>query len=416
MKKVLIVTYFWPPSGKASVHWPLAIVKHLPKFDWAPIVATVDEDNFSEKDLSLLKEIPKNLIELKSKANDPFNFYKKFIGKNKDDALSASEAISLENKSLRHKLSIWIRMNLFVPDARVGWYFSATKMISKYLKKNKIDAVVTIGPPHSTHLIGNFVTNKFNIPHYPVLIDPWVDIVYYKNFKRSKPTLKIDNYLEEKILDESTKSIFVTKTTETEYHKKYKFLKNKTEVLPWGYNEEDFKKIKLKKKKYSIILHAGNIFDYQNPKYFWKAIALERKKGNDLRLRFIGTVAPEIKKSIENEGLTNCTEYIGFLPFNQIHSEMQNADYLLVCASEPRHVPGKLYEYLRAGKTIIAFGDNNIEVGNMIKSANCGKIFSYNYSKKDIFKIVKKSKPNLQEIKKYSRLNVTKKLSKILNS
>lgn len=416
MKKVLLITYYWPPSGSASSHWPLAIAKHLPKFGWEPIILTIDEENFSTKDFSLLKTVPEEIKVIRSKANDPFSFYKSFIGKKKNDLLSSSEVISTENKSLRHRIAIWIRMNLFVPDARVGWYFSATKMISKYLESNKIDSVITIGPPHSAHLIGHYIYKKYKIPFYPVLIDPWVNIIYYKNFKRSKLTLWLDNYLERRVLLDSTNSIFVTKTSESDYIKKYNFLNDKTSVLSWGYNEEDFKNLKQKRKPYSVILHAGNIFDYQNPKYLWKAISAERKKGIDLRLKFLGTVSPAIKNEIEKENLTQVTEYAGFLPFKEIHNEMLNADYLLVCASEPRHVPGKLYEYLRAEKPIIAFGDNNPEVDGMIMEGNSGKLFPYNYSKKDIFSIVKRCKPEIKTSKKYSRSIITKKLAEILDN
>ena len=416
MKKVLLITYYWPPSGSASSHWPLAIAKHLPKFGWEPIILTIDEENFSTKDFSLLKTVPEEIKVIRSKANDPFSFYKSFIGKKKNDLLSSSEVISTENKSLRHRIAIWIRMNLFVPDARVGWYFSATKMISKYLESNKIDSVITIGPPHSAHLIGHYIYKKYKIPFYPVLIDPWVNIIYYKNFKRSKLTLWLDNYLERRVLLDSTNSIFVTKTSESDYIKKYNFLNDKTSVLSWGYNEEDFKNLKQKRKSYSVILHAGNIFDYQNPKYLWKAISAERKKGIDLRLKFLGTVSPAIKNEIEKENLTQVTEYAGFLPFKEIHNEMLNADYLLVCASEPRHVPGKLYEYLRAEKPIIAFGDNNPEVDGMIMEGNSGKLFPYNYSKKDIFSIVKRCKPEIKTSKKYSRSIITKKLAEILDN
>ena len=68
---------------------------------------------------------------------------------------------------------------------RVGWNFTAIKAASRFIQKEKIDAIVSIGPPHSSHLIGLKLSKRFNIPHIPVLIDPWVDIVYYKNLKRS---------------------------------------------------------------------------------------------------------------------------------------------------------------------------------------------------------------------------------------
>ena len=190
MKKVLFITYFWPPSGKASVHWPLNMIKYLPDFDCDPSVLTVEMDNFSHPDESLLKEINQNLKVKKSKSSEPFNLYRRFIGKKKDEPLIASETISLVNKKFSHRLSIWIRMNLFIPDARIGWYLSAIKEGKKFLNGYKHDAIITIGPPHSAHLIGKKLSKIFNIPHVPVFIDPWTNIIYYKDFKRSKLTFK----------------------------------------------------------------------------------------------------------------------------------------------------------------------------------------------------------------------------------
>ena len=140
MKKVLFITYFWPPSGKATLHWPLSIIKYLPAAGWQPEVLTVENESFTQKDESLLKEVDPGLKVYKSKALEPFNVYRRFTGKQKDEQLVASETISTENKSLSHKLSIWIRMNIFVPDARIGWYLSAVKKGREILKGGDFSA------------------------------------------------------------------------------------------------------------------------------------------------------------------------------------------------------------------------------------------------------------------------------------
>jgi glycosyltransferase involved in cell wall biosynthesis len=240
VKRLLFITYFWPPSGKATLHWPLKIIKHLPENNWQPIVLTTDEDTFTQKDLSLLREVDPNLQVYKSKAFEPFDIYRKFIGKKPDEKLIASETISTTNRSLTHRISVWIRMNLFIPDARVGWNLSAVKTGKKIINENQIDAIVSIGPPHSSHLIGKKLSRKFNIPFIPILIDPWVDIIYYKGFKRSKPTLWIDNKLERSVLEQSSHTIFITESMREDYVKKYSFVKDKSSVLYWGYNEDDF--------------------------------------------------------------------------------------------------------------------------------------------------------------------------------
>ncbi len=422
MKKILFITYFWPPSGKASLHWPLDIIRHLPKDQIEPIILTVEEETFTQKDESLLRKVNPEWIVLKSKALEPFNLYRLFIGKKKDEKLIASETISTENKSFTHRISLWIRLNLFIPDARLGWYLTAVKKAKDFITKNKIDGIVSIGPPHSSHLIGLKLSKKFSIPHFPVLIDPWVDIVYYKNLNRSKFAKNIDNYFERSVLRNAKQVIFVTRSNEEDYQKKYDFLKDKTKVFYWGYDEDDFKSIPLNplpkegdfKETEKIIVHAGNLFAYQNPKNFWKQIKIKNNKGNKIKIRFIGSVDPEIIKYLNDIGLKESVELAGFLPYHEMIKEIMNADALLVCASEPRHVPGKLFEALRTGNPIIAFGDNNTEVKQIIESANAGMMFGYEESGEEFFEKINDFKASVNNYKYYDRKRISENFFNIL--
>jgi glycosyltransferase involved in cell wall biosynthesis len=417
MKKVLFITYFWPPSGKASLHWPLKVIKFLPEYGWQPSVLTVDEDTFSQKDESLLAEIDPALDVIKTKSFEPFNIYRKFTGKGQNDQLVASETISRDNASLTHKISIWLRMNLFVPDARIGWFFSAVPAANKLLKKEKFDAIVSIGPPHTSHLVGMNLSKKNKIPQIPVFIDPWVDIAYYRDFKRSAATLAVDNHLEKSVVKNASSVVFVTKTMMEDYIEKYDFIRNESNVLYWGYNEEDFINIETKEQsEIKTLVHSGNIFDFQNPKKFWVQLKDEIDSGRKLRIKFTGTVSPGIKDEIGKNCLTAYTEFLGFLPYDQLLKELINADYLLVCATEKRHVPGKLFEYLRTGKPIIAFGDDNEEVKNILSKTNAGMIFNYDQSGKEFFEKSDQLKTDLEKVKKFDRKNITRSLSNILNN
>ncbi len=418
MNKVLFITYYWPPSGKASLQWPLKIINHLPEFGWQPIVLTVEDDTFSDKDETFLKQMSEDLKVIKTKAFEPFNLYKKFTGKEKESKLVASETISTKNKGLAHRLSIWIRMNLFIPDARIGWYFPAVKEGANLISHEKIDAIVSVGPPHTAHLIGKKLSVKYNLPHLPVFIDPWVDIAYYKNFKRNSITLKIDNRLEKSVLQNAASTVFVTETMKKDYQKKFSFLKDKAHVLYWGYSEDDFKDIELKENAGSekVLAHAGNLFSYQNPVKLWGQIKKEIDIGNSIKIKFIGTVDEEIVKSISLAGLDPFTDYLGFLPYKKMLTEICNADFLLVCATEPRHVPGKLFEYMRTGKPIIAYGDNNKEVNRILEESNAGMMFSYDEDGKKFFTNYSNLKPDSAHFIKYDRIKISEVMSKILDS
>lgn len=379
---------------------------------------TVDEDSFSHSDSSLLNEIDPAMTVAKTVANEPFGHYRKFLGKRSDAPLIASETISMSNTDWKHRLAIWIRMNLFVPDARIGWYLSAVKGGTSLIQSQNPKTIISIGPPHSSHLIGKKLSKKYGIPHIPVLIDPWVDIVYYRNFKRNPVTIALDTHFERSTLKHASQVIFVTKSSQEEYIKKYPWLEKKSHVLYWGYNEENFseKHPCEPNADQEILLHAGNIFDYQNPVGLWNNIKKEVDGGKKLRIRFVGTVSPGIKSAITSSGLDAYTDYVGFLPYQEVVQEMIKAKYLLVCATEKRHVPGKLFEYIRTGNRVIAFGDDNREVEGILKKANAGILLPYHYRGQDIFQQLSAITPNTTTAKQFSREEIASQLAAILNA
>ena len=197
------------------------MIHHLPGFGWQPLVLTADDDTFSSRDESLLNEVDPDLKVFKARALEPFGIYRRLLGKEKNAPLTASETISTANRGLRHRLAIWIRMNLFVPDARIGWYWNAIRKGKQILRSENIQAIVSIGPPHTTLLVGKKLSELFKIPHIPVLIDPWVDIAYYRDFKRSAPTLALDRLFERSVLMQSSDVVFVTESMKDDYIRQY---------------------------------------------------------------------------------------------------------------------------------------------------------------------------------------------------
>ena len=163
-------------------------------------------------------------------------------------------------------------------------------------------------------------------------------------------------------------------------------------------------------------MHAGNIFSYQNPVNFWNEIKKNTVSRKNIRIKFIGTVDPDIKHTITESGLDNVTEYMGFLPYYEMLKEICEADFLLVCATEPRHVPGKLFEYIRTGNHIIAFGDDNDEVKKLLIQSNSGMLFKYDESVEEFFQKFNTFVPNPEYIKQFDRKKISEELSKILDT
>ena len=98
MKKVLIITYYWPPSGGSGVQRWLKFTKYLPKFDWKPFVYTPENPYFEVKDEAFLSDIPFEAEVWKTPIWEPYTLKDKLFGKGNE---SQSTGIISNNKSLK---------------------------------------------------------------------------------------------------------------------------------------------------------------------------------------------------------------------------------------------------------------------------------------------------------------------------
>jgi glycosyltransferase involved in cell wall biosynthesis len=307
-------------------------------------------------------------------------------------------------------------MNLFIPDARIGWYWNAVRKGKQILKSENIKAIVSIGPPHTTLLVGKKLSQVSGIPHIPVFIDPWVDISYYHGFKRNRLTLALDRRFERSVVENAKQVVFVTESMKKDYIRQYPSIQDKSQVLYWGYDEDAFQLYKPKTTSgQEILLHAGNIYDHQNPRNLWKTLRKEIDNGRNLKLIFVGTVGPGIRLSLSGVGLLDQTIFKGFLPYKEIIEELSRASYLLVCASEKRHVPGKLFEYLRSGKPILAFGDGNEEVQRILEETKAGMIFPLTSTGGEFFEQLPRFHTDLDSLQRFDRKEIAGGLAKILS-
>ena len=409
--RFLFLSYYWLPSGKASIHLPLDLIRHFVKAGHQCTVLTVEEDGFTQKEKDAVVTVPGSVDVHRTFTLEPFMLYKLFIGKKPGEQLVASETISKENTSLSHRISLWIRLNLFVPDARIGWYPFAVGKGRKLLQESNFDAIISVGPPHSVHLAARKLSKKSGVPYIPIFIDPWVDIAYYKGLQRSNCTRSFDTKLEAATVRDALFSVLVTETLLRDFQIKYPPHADRMHTLYWGYDEdrfpESFEKTSSDEK---VILHAGNIFDFQNPAALWKEIKRRIDQGEQYKIRFIGTVAPAVKASVKELGLEAITEYKGFLPYRDAVKEMQLADFLLVCATEPRHTPGKLFEYLRTHNRIIAFGEDNREVAQILEKSGCGRLYQYGENASDTLDAGPVTAPDTDFISSFDRSKIATQL------
>lgn len=449
-KKILIITYYWPPAGGPGVQRWLKFAKYLPDFGWKPIIYTPENPSYPLLDESLLKDVPENLEIVKTKIWEPYQLAEKLNKSNKK--FKAGQFDVGKNQSWKSKLSIWVRGNFFIPDARVFWVKPSVQFLEQYLKENKIDVIVTSGPPHSLHLIGLDLKKK--LPHLKWIADfrdPWTEISYYKHLKLTKSSDKKHRQLESNVF--KTADI----TLATSYTDAENFRKNGANAvcITNGFDVElNVKSLNRENVKSSIetsttqqlnnltppqlnnttkftLSYIGVLEQLRNPENLWKALDDLVKTNSDFAenfsLKFAGRVDDKILHEIENSGLKKHISNLGYLSHDKAIEEMANSSLLLITnfpnESSKGIIPGKIFEYLATGKQIISFGPNEADVSKILNETQAGKHFGYSDSESiktfilEKFELWKNGNlsENPQNIEQFSRKNLTKKLAEILN-
>jgi glycosyltransferase involved in cell wall biosynthesis len=431
MKKVLILTYYWPPSGGAGVQRWLKFVKYLRLFNWEPIVYTAENGEMPETDLSLQKDIPKDLTVLKTPIWEPYAAYKTIIGQKKNEKINAAFLSERKKKSPFSKLAIWVRGNFFIPDARKFWIKPSVAYLSDYLQKHPVDIIVSSGPPHSMHLIAREVKKKF--PHIKWVADfrdPWTNIDFYKDLMLSKWADKQHRNLERAVLNECDSVISVGKTLSNElFELSNKQHPSKFHTITNGYDEEDLKTGSAiqKDEKFSIA-HIGTLVKTRNPEGLWKAlqelINENTELKNKLEIKLVGKLDIAVTESMKQFGLQDYVRKINYMPHEDVIIEQQKSHVnLLLVNNTPNAkgiLTGKFFEYLSAGVPILAIGPTDGDLAEIINETKSGYISDFtdvSGLKKNILNIYRQEVPVRKEtaIEAYSRKNLTAKLSEIFN-
>ena len=329
-KKVLIITYYWPPSGGAGVQRWLKFVKYLRQFGWDPIVYTPENNEIPVYDASLEKDIPDDITILKKHIWEPYTIYKRFIGAKKEEKFNVGGFISeSKNYGLRDNISTFIRGNLFIPDARKFWIRPSVRFLSRYFKNNAPDLLITTGPPHSMHLIGLKLRKKLQIPWIADFRDPWTRFYQYHDMLISKWADKKHKSLERKVLQTADRVITVGWTIKAELEQ---LGADKPLVITNGYDEQDFEHVPAIENQRFSIVHTGNISRSKNTLIFWKAIAelvQENKSFSyDLEIRLAGKLDYTVHKAISDLHLESYVEKLGYQDHTEAIKEQKQATIL----------------------------------------------------------------------------------------
>jgi glycosyltransferase involved in cell wall biosynthesis len=430
MKKVLIITYYWPPSGGAGVQRWLKLSKFLHLHNCEPVIYTPENPEPPDFDETLLNDIPENLTVIKTPVWEPYHIYKKLTGKKKDARITHGFLKEEKSKGFLEKLSVWVRGNFFIPDARCFWVKPSIRFLSKYLQKKPVDLIISSGPPHSMHLIALGLKKKLNIPWLADFRDPWTEIDFYDKLRLTRLADRKHKILEKEVLSKADSVI----TVGGHLAGRLKFLgASNVEIIPNGFDEDDFTFLPVVPDKHFTVTHIGSINSDRNPETLWKAISCLLEKNHSikeaLRLQFVGKTDYSVMENLKKYNLEAYAEFILYLPhIEALRIAASSSALLLLINQTPNRqgiVTGKLFEYLATGRPVICIGPVDGEAALILNETKRGRTFEYDDLKSMTQWLEALYNENLAEklqskqltnVLKYSRQAQAKQLAALIHS
>jgi len=377
--KVLIITYYWPPSGGAGVQRWLKFTKYLPSSGWFPEVLTVDPlyAAYPFRDDSLYGEVPVDVKVHRTKALNFFALY------NRDQSkIPHAGFASGKDKGFKSTVSRFIRGNFFIPDPRRGWNRFAFRRASELIRSQNITHIITTSPPHSTQLIGLRLKRRFpGLKWVADLRDPWTDIYYYDMFRPSLPARMLDRNLEKRVLSRADRIITVGKTLASLLAAKTEAVAGKTEILPNGFDEEDFQGVVPSVPERFTITYVGTLSHAYPVRGFIDAVKDMRINGKQVALQFVGTVPEEIRALFPAGDEGDGPRFISYCEHPEAIRYMMSSSLLLLIipdhSSNRSILTGKIFEYLATEKPILFLGPEDGDAARLLTLCGYQGIFGY---------------------------------------
>lgn len=389
MKRVLIISYYWPPTGGSGVQRWVKFAKYLPQEGWQPVIYTPDNPEQLVIDDTLEADIPPEAEVIKTRITEPYELYKKFL-KRSGHSKEAVEVnpVNAQNKSFLQKAAMWIRGNLFRPDPRCLWIRPSVRFLKKYLKDNPVDLIVSTGPPQSMHLIGRELAKATGLPWIADFRDPWTKIFYFKHLSMTGATERWHQRMEKQVLDDATAVVAVSPLVQQEFQA---MTDTPVELITNGFDECDFSQEKCTeaqggKDRDFIITHTGLFAADGNPTTLWNVLS-EKCRNEEafrkaLKIHLVGKSDIQIISSIEDAGLKDNLVDMGYCSHATAIEEQRNASLLILpLRKEPEYkavLPGKLFEYLASFRPILGIGQPDGAMSMILNDTGTGFVYDWN--------------------------------------
>lgn len=388
MKKVLIISYYWPPTGGSGVQRWVKFAKYLPAEGWQPVIYTPENPEQLAVDASLEAEVPTEAEIIRRRIVEPYEMYKKLLRKSghSKEAVEVNP-VNAQNKSFLQKVAMWIRGNFFRPDPRCLWIRPSVRFLKKYLKEHPVDLIVSTGPPQSMHVIGRKLAKETGLPWIADFRDPWTKIFYFKHLSMTRATERWHHKVEKKVLDDATSVVAVSPLVQQDFQA---MTQTPVELITNGFDECDFHQEPFKMagggpQQSFTITHTGLFAADGNPTVLWEVLAEKCRTCEEfrksLRINLIGKTDEQIIKAAHGAGLGDNVYDLGYQHHARAVDEQRKASLLILpLRKEPEYkavLPGKLFEYLASYRPILGIGQPDGAMSMILDSTKTGVVFDW---------------------------------------
>jgi hypothetical protein len=429
-KKVLILTYYWPPSGGAGVQRWLKFTKYMREFNFEPVIYTAADPEYPSLDESLYGDIPENLMVLKTRVWEPYKLYKWFTFQKRGHRINTGFLNKDKRKGLAERISVWIRGNWFIPDARRFWIRPSIRYLTHYLKDHPVSLMVSTGPPHSLHLIALGVSEKLHIPWVADFRDPWTKIDFYQDLMLGRRADRRHQRLEKKVLQTANAVTVISQDMQRQFEE---MGCSNLRIIPNGFDPEDFilpGEIPDTGTEFSLT-HIGSIVPSRNPKTLWtvlsEIIAENEDFAGSLKIILVGAVDYSVIRSVDEAGLTPYVSFVDYLPHRDAIMRLKSSQVLLLLINNTPNakgiLTGKFFEYMNSGRPILAIGPTSGEAAGVLEETGTGQMIDFNDARKlkqqirDYYNQYREGKLNVsaRNLGKYSRRTITANMTELFN-
>ena len=389
MRRVLIITYYWPPSGGIAVLRCLKFAKYLRQYGWEPVIFTAQDAHYPTFDDSNDRDIPEGIEVIRQPIVEPYGWYKRFTGKPADANVNNVFYTDERAAGWKHQLAVWIRSNFFIPDARALWIRGSVRRILAYVREHPVDAILSDGPPHSNTRIATLVSRATGLPWLADFQDPWTQVDYYQLLRLTPWARRRHERLEQEAFLQARKTTIVSPSWKRELEA---IGARNVEVLYWGYDPDDFTDLVRSPSGKFSLTHLGIMGYDRNPVRLFAAVRQLKAAvpgfAEDFELRLFGQVDHRVRAQIEAHGLLDQTYFGGTISRGAALQEMVDSELLLLLLNQQPNgagrIPGKLFEYLAARRPILNFGPVGSDVSQLLQHTTSGSTFTYDGAEEEL--------------------------------